>query len=277
MRSRLCFVLVLVGFGARAVADEPKYEYRAPPPAPKPSEKPTVWKANLQLGLIWVEGNAESIGVSGSGVVGVKHYHNAWELGGGGAFARAGTASVQGGPIDGEKTSAATWGWYARYDRYFLQKNTVYAIFKMNGDHLSGIKFRVEPQVGYARLFFESVHQLFKGEIGYDYTYEHYVRGTMPIDADFHSARLYLYYENKFTPWASFTEGLEALFALTKADHIRLNSITSLSSTIAKNVSLKLNFTLKANFDPPNRPPPNTGQFGILDTVLEAVVAVTFL
>ena len=52
----------------------------------------------------------------------------------------------------------------------------------------------------------------------------------------------------------------------------------SLSSTIAKHVAMKLNFTLKYNADPPFRPAPNQDlQFGPLDTTLEAVVAVTFL
>jgi hypothetical protein len=263
-----------------ALADDPKYEYREAPPPPKPAEKPTVWKANMQLGLTWVEGNAETVGFSGSALAGVKHWNNSFELFGQGAFAEAGTQSLKGGPIDGSKVAAESWLWRARYDRFFLDNNTAFVAFQMNGDKLAGIVYRVEPQVGYARLFFKSVHQLFRGEIGYDYSYEHYVIGTDPRNADFHSARLMLFYENKFTPYAAFSEGVEFLWALNKLEHVRINSLTSLSSTISKNVSLKLNFTIKANFDPPLRPvPPNIpgSQFDVVDTVLEAVLAVTFL
>ena len=46
-------------------------------------KKPTVWKANMQLGLIWLSGNAQSIGVSGSALVGVKHWNNQLEFSGG--------------------------------------------------------------------------------------------------------------------------------------------------------------------------------------------------
>ena len=149
--------------------------------------------------------------------------------------------------------------------------------FQMNGDRPAGINYRIEPQVGYARIFFRSVHQDFRGELGYDYSYERYLTGTMPIDAHFHSGRLFLFYENKFTPYASFSEGLELLEAFNKFEHFRLNSLTSLSSTIAKNFALKINFTLKFNNDPPMRPAPAMGQSDKVDTVLEAVLAITLI
>jgi putative salt-induced outer membrane protein len=131
--------------------------------------------------------------------------------------------------------------------------------------------------VGFAHIFFKSPHQLFRGELGFDFTYDRFLPGAMPIDALFYSGRGFVYYENKFTPYASFTEGVELLEALNKLEHFRLNSITSLSSTISTRVSLKLNFTLKYNNDPPPRPPPNLGTFGPLDTTLEAVCAITLL
>jgi putative salt-induced outer membrane protein YdiY len=266
--------LMFLAFGTPARADDPKYEFKAPDEKP-PSAN--IWKANLQLGFTWVAGNAESIGLSGAGSVGWRRYNNSLELFAQGAYAFAGTATVKGGPIDGHDTAAANWLWRLRYDRFFLKSNTVFASFQMNGDELAGLRYRIEPQVGYARIFFQSIHQTFRGELGFDYAYEHYLPATTPIDAHFYSGRLFLFYENKFTPYASFAEGLELLEAFNKLEHFRLNSLTSLSSTIAKNVSLKLNFTMKFNNDPPARPAPNMGNFGPFDSTLEAVVAVTFL
>jgi len=81
------------------------------------------------------------------------------------------------------------------------------------------------------------------------------------------------------------------LEAFNHLDAFRLNSITTLSSQIYKNVALKVNFTLHFNNDPPLRPTPTSGidpstpfiypddqaHFGKVDTQLDVVLAVTFL
>jgi putative salt-induced outer membrane protein YdiY len=288
--TRLFLPLLALPFAmVSARADDPKFEYKSVPDAPPPDATPpggppampplpvNIWKANLQLGFSWVAGNAESLGITGSGLVGWKRYNNQLELFVQGAYARAGTTSVKGGPVDGHDTVAASWLWRLRYDRYFLEKNTVFASYQMNGDLIAGILYRVEPQVGFARIFFLSPHQQFRGELGYDYSFEHYLAGSVPLTANFHSGRLFFYYENKFTPYASFSEGLELLEAFNKLDRFRLNSLTSLSSTLSKRVALKINYTIRFNNDPPLRPAPNVGQFGKWDSLLDAVLAVTFL
>ena len=73
-------------------------------------------------------------------------------------------------------------------------------------------------------------------------------------DFQYHSGRLFGYYENKSTPWASFTEGLEVLEAFNDLVGFRLNSVTTLLSQIYKNIALKVNFTLHFNNDPALRP-----------------------
>ena len=145
--------------------------------------------------------------------------------------------------------------------------------------------------MGYARVW-KSPHQLLRGEIGYDYTFEHRVLQPMGAQRDFqyHSGRLFGYYENKFTPWASFTEGLEVLEAFNDLVGFRLNSVTTLSSQIYKNIALKVNFTLHFNNDPALRPvninpatmmpfvlPADDVRFEKVDTELDVVLAVTFL
>jgi len=246
---------------------------------------------------VWVGGNSQSIGVSGSGLVGMRHYHNELTISGGGTYVSSYSSSYgKGGPLDTSDTSAANWLIRGRYDRYFLQKNAVFVVFQSNGDKPAGFVYRLEPQVGYARLFFKSDRQTFKGEIGFDYTYEHRVSGTDPRNVDYYSGRLFFFYENKFTPYASFSEGLEMLEAFNHTESFRLNSVTSLSSTIYKNIALKLNFTLKFNNDPGARPTPTTmvtdpvtmvkmpvmlpadnNHFDKVDSVLDLVLAVTFL
>lgn len=278
-----------------ARAEDPKYEYKdvtapLPPPPPK-----WAWKANMTFGLVWVAGNAQSLGLSGTGLLSTRRGDNEWTATGGGAYVLSGVSKYgKGGPITDTTTSAQNWFGKGRYDRYFLDRNAAFVSFQGTGDRPAGFIYRLEPQVGYARLFVRSPRQLLRGEIGYDYTFEHRVPQPMdaPRDVDYHSGRLFLYYENKFTPYASVTEGVELLEAFNHLEGFRLNSITTLSSQIYKNVSLKVNFTLHFNNDPALRPapteidpltnmvfvlPPDQVRFDKVDTQLDVVLAVTFL
>lgn len=294
MRPLIVALLLCAALPARAA--DPTYEYRDPTAVPPPPPvKLWSWKANMTFGLVYVAGNAQSLGMSGTGLVSGRRVNNEWTLTGGGAYVLSGVSKYgMGGPVTDTTNSAANWFIKGRYDRYFLEKNTVYVSFQSSGDRPAGFIYRLEPQVGYARLFVKTAHQLLRGEIGYDYTFEHRVLQPMgaPRDVDYHSGRLFVYYENKFTPFASFTEGLELLEAFNHLEAFRLNSISTLSSTIYKNVALKLNFTLHFNNDPALRPTPTnidpaTGmvfvlpadqtRFDKVDTQLDLVVAVTFL
>src|SRR5262249_3975508 len=109
------------------------------------------------------------------------------------------------------------------------------------------------------RLFWKSIHQTIRGELGYDYTFQHNVPQPDPTvaqDVQYHSGRVFLFYENKFTPYAAFSEGLEMLEAFNHPEGFRLNSLSSLSSTVYKNISIKLNLKVMFNNDPPLRPAP---------------------
>lgn len=286
-------IAVLLALGGVARAGDPKFEYQDAPA--KEETKPWVLKANASVGLVWATGNSQSIGFSGNGLFSAKHYANQWTLFGQTAYVNSGISKFgMGGPITSTATSTAMWLLKARYDRYFLQRNTVFVAFQSSGDKPAGYVYRLEPQAGYSRIFFVSARQAFKGEFGYDYTFEHRpFSGPGPVyNVDFHCLRAYLFYENKFTHYASFSEGVEGLWAVNDIQSVRVNSLTSLSSTISKNVSLKLNLTVKFNNLPPPRPAP-TGidpatmmpfvlpadqiTFDKVDTLLEAVVAVTFL
>jgi hypothetical protein len=290
-------IAAVLACAAYAFAADPTYEYKDPEKAPPPVDvvKPTVWKANMTAGLVFVTGNAQSLGFSGTALVGVKHWNNELTLSGGGAYVSAGTSAYgKGGPVTDHITSVENWLAKARYDRYFLEKNTVFVSLQSQGDRPSGYIYRVEPQVGYARLFWKSIHQTLRGEIGYDYTFEHRLMQPAGVDRNvqYHSGRLFLFYENKFSPYASFSEGLELLEAFNHLQGFRLNSLTSLSSQIYKNVALKLNFKVAFNNDSALRPaptgldpltgmplvlPPDQTHFDKIDTQLDLVVAVTFL
>ena len=293
MRRLILTCVVVAAMPAIARAADPKYEYKDVEKVPTVDvKKPTVWGANMTLGFTWVDGNAYSLGVTGTALLSVKHYHNELTFSGGGAYVYGGVSKYgTGGPITSKATIARNGIVKGRYDRYFLERNTVFASFQSSGDRFAGIWYRIEPQAGYSRLIFKSIHQLFRGEIGYDYTFEHQVGIPGKNNAQYHMARLFLFYENKFTTYAAFSEGLEILEGAqiqngNTENGFRLNSLTSLSSALYKNIALKLNFKLAFNNNPPLRPPltdPVTmmpfdgGHFEKVDTQLDVVLAVTFL
>jgi hypothetical protein len=294
--TTLLLSCLLLGAPSLARAGDPSYDFKD---APDKAANAAVWKANMQLGLVYVDGNARSIGLSAAALAGVKAGNNEVTLTGGGAYVASAISPFgKGGPVQTINTptgsftpsltaTAANWNAKARYDRYFLTSNTGFVSFGASGDQPSGYDYRIEPQIGYARLFFKSTHQLFRGELGYDYTFQQNITGANPNSIDYHSARLLLFYENKFTAYASFTEGLELLEAFNHLEGFRLNSLTSLSSTIHKNVALKVNFKLQFNNDPPSRPSPLVdaadqlqivgGRYGKVDSQLDIVLAVTFI
>ncbi|HZS38026.1 MAG TPA: large conductance mechanosensitive channel protein MscL [Polyangia bacterium] len=286
--------LLLLLCSGSAFAGDPKFEYKDIPE--KPPEPKWVLKANASLGLTWAAGNSQALGFSGSALFSAKRYNNQMEFFGSGAYISSGTSKYgPGGPVTDHVPSTQMWLARGRYDRYFLERNTVFAAFQVSGDKPAGYWYRLEPQVGYSRLFFKSVHQLFRGEAGYDYTFEHRVHDFDQIgNVEYHSLRAYLFYENKFTKYAGFTEGFEVLWAMNDIESVRINSLSSLSSQLYKNISLKLNFTVKFNNKPPLRSEklidvddaamrpyivthPNDATLDKVDTLLEAVVAITFL
>ncbi|MCU1276798.1 MAG: hypothetical protein JWM53_344, partial [bacterium] len=131
-----------------ARAADPTYEYKDPTAAPPPALvlPKTSWKANMTFGLVWVAGNAKSLGMSGTGLLSARRGNNEWTLVGGGAYVIGGVSKYgKGGPITDETISAANWNVKGRYDRYFFERNAVYASFASSGDRPAGFIYRIEP------------------------------------------------------------------------------------------------------------------------------------
>src|SRR5262249_54140518 len=99
---RALIVATLLISGVAQAQSDPKFEHRAVGPTKEKAE----WKANLTFGLLFVDGNAFSLGLSGTGLFGVKFRDNAFELFGQGAYGLTGTSTVKNGPIDGTAESA---------------------------------------------------------------------------------------------------------------------------------------------------------------------------
>lgn len=286
-----CVFFASVLMAPLAHAEDAKFEHHSPTDFQFDPQRPTIWKADVAAGLVWVTGNSQSLGVTGQFLGSVRHYNNEFTLNGSGAYVSSSTSKYgAGGPLTDSSTTVQRWLVRGRYDRYFLKKNSVYVSFQSNGDAPAGFDYRLEPQIGYSRIFYLSAVQQFRGEVGYDYTREQRIPGADPAVVEYHSGRLFLFYENHINSHVAFSESLELLESFNQLESFRLNSITSLSSTIYKNISIKLNFTLNYNNSPALRPTnlvdpdtkmpfvPNADDlfFDKLDTKLDVLLAVSF-
>ena len=241
----------------------------------------------MQAGLLWVSGNAESFGGSIAGNVSYRHKFDEFGFGATRGLRRLlNQRGSRVAPSPATTLSAQKLVGQLRYDRFFDEDDSMYASFQAMGDKLAGIAYRLEPQIGYAHKFLADKQQTIRGEIGLDYMYDRYLANAVPIEDYYYSVRVFGYYENKITPLATFSEGLEYLQAfaggatgasVNVGQHFLINSVTSFSSTFATNYALKVNYILHFNNDPAPRPPPNTGVFGTYDGTLEVVLAVTII
>src|SRR5437870_7778628 len=103
------FIFSLLIAGA-AHADDPKYEYKDPAKNTVDVKKPTVWKANMTLGLTWIDGNAQSVGFAATGFASMKHWNNELSLNVGGAYVYAGISKFgPGGPVTDHQQAAGNW------------------------------------------------------------------------------------------------------------------------------------------------------------------------
>src|SRR5262245_60580285 len=135
MRASILALLL----ASAAFAADPKYDYKDPTKATVDVKKPTIWKANMTLGLTWIDGNAQSVGFSATGSASMKHWNNEVSFNVGGAYVYSGISRKYGtgGPVDDHIQSAGNWLVKLRYDRYFFERNTVFAYFQASGDEFA--------------------------------------------------------------------------------------------------------------------------------------------
>jgi len=270
----------------------------APPPAPPPPKEIDYWKANAQAGVLWLSGNSNSLAISAGGVLARDDKLNVLTLTARGSYMSSANPPADDSPL--AKAAAANWLAAIRYDRLLgdpnpegLRLTNLFVEARVSQDKFAGIWLRPEATVGAGRYFVRSIVQTFRGELGFNYQHEWSavdpaptaMPATNPIDFDagreknYYGARLGLLYENKITPYASFSEIVELIVSGTTdtplptdaALRALFTNVASLSSNITTRVTIKLQDTLKVNSQPA------AGVSKQWDNTLEVALAVTLL
>jgi hypothetical protein len=203
-------------FAAPARADDPKFAYG------KAGEiaKLPPWAASVQAGFGMTTGNAESLNLTGAGMV--SHRFSPDDLLAFDAMVAIQRSTVQtavdvnaDGVITPDESRSITqsvseaWATKLRYDHFF-GLNAVYGLAFAGGDVPAGKQFVGGAQAGYSRALHKTATSELVGEIGLDYTYQRYVVGD-PSSLNIAAIRAFLGYLGNPTPDLSYNASIEYL------------------------------------------------------------------
>jgi hypothetical protein len=301
-RCSLVLAAILLMVPGLADAQDPKFEFAKPEP-PKPEAAPdgVEWKASAQAGLILTTGNSRTLTLSGSAQASRNDGDNKLTLDVAGAFARSstlvgvdadGNGTLEADELDRASTTTAKgWSLKLRYDRFFGERNSVYAAATLAADEPAGKELVGGGQLGYSRVLVKQAGHELIGELGYDFSYENPVVGD---GLAIHSARAFAGYTGKLADTTSLGASLEGLFNLNRQDgptgevgvfgDTRLIGKLSLTTQLVKAISLRFGFTAKYDQAPAPRAPlaiPYAAGFvpvaDKVDTTTDLTLIVNFL
>jgi hypothetical protein len=140
----------------------------------------------------------------------------------------------------------------ARYDFFLTLYDAVFLATGFRWDPFAGIDRRNQGLLGYLRYFVVEKKQRFWGELGYDLTSDRYRQLPMqeppnPRSTLFHSARLFVGYDNQLNEAVTYLGGVELLVDVEKPKHVRVNFDNALRSALNGDFKLELKFRLAAD------------------------------
>jgi putative salt-induced outer membrane protein len=238
----------------------------APPPdeaalvaAPtNPGDAPTIEKkdegttASASAGGQWVTGNSRMLALTLNGAAETR-----WSMNGlgGSLLGNYGRAALPGESI---QTTAQNLQARLRYDRYLIERASVFLLNTGRHDRFQGIDFRYNLDPGFKYLFVNSAPTQLWGEAGYDFQYDIrrddalVVMGEPPLDKHVtdHSVRAFAGLKHAFNPAVTVSTGVEFLQSLVHGDHNRLNFDALLAAALGGGLSFGFGVSLRYDHAP---------------------------
>lgn len=199
-----------------------------------------------------------------------------------------------------EDTTIANVQGMARYDVYFAERWSAFAMGTVRRDRFQGLDLRLNVDPGVAfHVLADARHRLWL-EAGYDFQYDRRRREATfetrptepptPVDPALtgrspavteqvriaeptlvnHAARLFAGYNNSLSDRATLDTGLEYLQSVIDGKVFRLNWVNAVSVSLAGRLGVAVTFTLRYE----NRPLPNVEK---LDTITAILLTMRFL
>ncbi len=209
---------------------------------------------SAELGFGWTTGNTMTYNLNVSTVASHKWGQNKLGVFGGANVAQSVLDTDANGVLsDAERTAgyaktAQKIAIDGRYDRFFGERNSLYALAGWLTDPFTGYDFRTHGQLGYARLLVKSDKASLSGELGADVALENYtadaVAGGAPESAVIIAARAQLDFTYKFNENVAFADKLEVYENVQLPADLRILNTASISSKLSDKFSLKLSHSL---------------------------------
>lgn len=194
-----------------------------------------------------------------------------------------------------EDTTIANVQGMARYDVYFAERWSAFAMATARRDRFQGLDLRLNVDPGVAfHVLADARHRLWL-EAGYDFQYDRRRREatveTRPVDPPTpvddgdlalggpavteqvriadptfvnHAARLFAGYNNSLSDRATLDTGLEYLQSVIDGKVFRLNWVNAVSVSLAGRLGVAVTFTLRYE----NRPLPNVEKLDTITAIL---------
>ncbi len=259
---------------AKALVEAPKSS-AAPPKKEEPIDGTT---ATLSAGGMMTTGNSRQLALTANAAVETRFDANGLGFS---LLANYARGAAEGEPV--EVTAENIQG-RIRYDRYLIERLSLFLINTGRRDRFQGLDFRYNLDPGVKYLFVKEPATSFWGELGYDFQYD--VRrdearveldgaGNPIIDpvtgqpqlldktATDHSARVFLGLNHSFNSEVTLTTGVEYLQSFIEAERARINYDALFAANISGGLALGLGFS--ARYD--NAPLPGKEKLDTTTTV----------
>jgi hypothetical protein len=280
-----CFVLALSASraGAQAAGPPPDAQAlvtgpKAPPGAPAKEDRLDGTSATLSAGGMLTTGNARLFAVTGSGAFETRFSNNGIGLS---LLGNYGEGAPPGEPME---TSAQSVQGRVRYDRYLVERLSLFLINTGRHDRFQGLDFRYNLDPGVKYLLVERPATKLWVEAGYDFQYD--VRrneARTVLDGDGnpvldpasglpqrldkteidHSARLFAGHSHAFNDAVTLALGVEYLQSFIESERSRLNFDALFAAKVAG--GLAVGFGFNARYD--NAPLPEKRELDTTSTL----------
>ena len=201
--------------------------------------------------------------------------------------------SNPGGSVVVSDTSAVTassYGLALMYRQNISERFYWFAGTSWYQNFFAGIDDRYIVGGGVGYTFVKNARNLFKGELGLDFTRQDPLGDPPPEElatTDFLGMRAYLGYEFKISEKSKLTEDLNVFANFDTTSAWRANSVTALTAGFTDNLALKVSYTMLYSNEPPvNLVAPDAGApvgtpdaiytFEKTDTILAVALVVNF-
>ncbi len=222
-------------------------------------EKPET-KLSSELGFGWTTGNTMTYNLNIGASASHKWGQNKLGIDGGANVAQ----SVPDTDANGILSQAERDAGYVktaqkilvdgRYDRFFGEKNSLYALGGWLTDPFAGYDYRTHGQLGYARVLVKSDKANLNAELGADVALENYTVDAValgaPESAVIIAARAQLAFDYKFNDSVGFSDKVELYENVQAPADLRILNTASISSKLSDKFSLKLSHSLTFDNSP---------------------------